>query len=361
MTTVKDKLEVSPYFVFFLMYAAMVEIGNLNFQRIIIKHAGYNAWISVLVTGICIHLIIWMMYRICSSNEDIDLTLINRQCFGKWFGKALDLSIVCYFFCGAFLTFRNYIDIIQMFFFPETSMILVSLVVFVLLYYIISGGFRTVAGISLWGVLSSVLLVTPISLLVYKYLHPQNLLPLWNHSVTDVLLSAKSMVFQFLGIEALLLYYPFIKTPAKSQKWAHIAIMAVTAYYLYILVLTFMFYSEGHLKQIAWPTIHMVMIVKLPLIQRLEYFVIPILFIKIAACIALGLWAACRGAKNALHIRQPISLIVFLAGFLILTILIKEHALVIRLTEWYSSVGFYFIFAYIPLLFVLTRIRRLAS
>lgn len=353
-----NKQTVSPYLVFFLLYVSMVEAGIWNFQKALVQYAGYNAWLSIPITGLSIHLIIWMMYHICSSNEGMSVYEINQRYFGRWFGRALNTFIICYFAYGAFITFRAYLAIIQYMLFPEMNLLPICLIFVVLLYYTVSGGFRTVAGISFWGVLLSTGLVIPLNLLHTSYLHPQNLFPLWDHSVLDILLSAKSMVIQYLGIEAFLVYYPFIGTPGKSKKWAHFAILIVTSYYLITILITFMYYSEPQLNKVIWPTLHRVALLKLPLVQRLEYFVISVLLIKIVASIALGLWSACRGAKLSLRIKQPVSLILILALFVIAAIVVKDKIVIKTIFDFYATVGFYLIYAYIPLLFVISRLRR---
>ncbi|SFT08817.1 GerAB/ArcD/ProY family transporter [Paenibacillus sp. BC26] len=353
-----NKFAVSPYLVFFLLYASMVEVGILDFQKAMVQNAGYNAWMSIPITGISMHIIVWMIYKICSSNGDTDVNEINQRYFGRWIGRALNAAIVCYFAFGAFITFRLYLAIIQYFLFPEMSLLPISLMLAILLYYIVSGGFRSIAGICFWGVLCSFVAVFPLNLLGLNYLHTRNLFPLWNHSVTELLLSAKSMVLQYLGIETLLVYYPFIQTPAKSQKWAHSSVLFVTSYYLITLLITFMYYSEGQLRRVVWPTLHRVALLKLPLFQRLEYLVISVLLIKIIASIALGLWAACRGAKQSLRMKQPVSLILILAVFMIVIVFVKEESFIKLMSDFYESAGFYFIYAYVPLLFVLTRFRK---
>ncbi|NQX62742.1 GerAB/ArcD/ProY family transporter [Paenibacillus qinlingensis] len=356
-----NEWKVSPFFVFFLLYASMVEIGVLNYQKALMQYAGYNAWMSIPITGISIHIVIWMMYQICSSKGEMGIYEINQHYFGKWLGIALNAAIVCYFAFGAFITFRVYLAIIQYMLFPEMSLLSISLIFVILLYYTVSGGFRTIVGICFWGVLFSFAFIIPLNLLGLSYLHLQNLFPLWNHSTADLLHSAKSMVFQYLGIEAILVYYPFIQTPAKSQKWAHWTVLLVTVYYLITILITFMYYSEIQLQKVIWPTLHRVSLLKLPLIQRLEYLVVSVLFIKIVACIALGLWAACRGAKLSLRMKQPISLILILAVFLVLVFFVKDMILIKRMSGFYESTGFYFIYAYVPLLFVLTRIRKIGK
>jgi hypothetical protein len=250
---------------------------------------------------------------------------------------------------------------IQYMLFPEMNLLPISLIFVVLLYYTVSGGFRSIAGICFWGVLLSFGFVIPLNLLGLSSLHPQNLFPLWNHSAADLLLSSKSMVAQYLGIEALLVFYPFIGTPAKSQKWAHWTVLVVSVYYLITILVTFMYYSELQLNKVVWPTLHRVALLKLPLIQRLEYLVISVLLVKIVASIALGLWAACRGAKMSLRMKQPVSLILILAGFVIAAVLVKDKLVIKHMSDFYASAGFYFIYAYVPLLFVLACFRKIGK
>ena len=42
-------------FAFILIYANQIGIGILTFQRLISKEAGYDAWISILMTGVSVH------------------------------------------------------------------------------------------------------------------------------------------------------------------------------------------------------------------------------------------------------------------------------------------------------------------
>jgi spore germination protein (amino acid permease) len=356
---ISEKYMISPYFVGILLYVSMVGVGVLNFQRKLIEHAGYNAWISVILTGISIHLILWMMYKLLSSNRDgQEIITLNNTLFGKFLGNILNSAVVLYFVYGAFVKFKLYIELIQIWMFPVMNILPLSISIVLLLYYTVSGGFRSVTGISFWATLISFASIIPQVLLTFPYFHPLNLLPLLNHSATDILLSSKSMVFEYLGFETLLLFYPFIKTPAKSQKWAHIILIFVTFLYLVILIMAFMFFSEGQLPHSIWPTIDMISIFEVPLLQRLEYFFISLWLIKIIAGICIYLWVACRGMKTAFRIRQRHSLIVFLVALVTLNYFIADHRSIERVPELYGAVGFYFIYAYIPFMFVCMLIRK---
>jgi spore germination protein (amino acid permease) len=337
----------------------MVGVGIMNYQRKLMEHAGYNAWISAILTGISIHLIIWMMYIILSSPRDgQEIITLNHTLFGKFMGNILNTAVVLYFVFGAFLKLKAYIEIVQVWLFPVMNILPLSIIIALLIYYTVSGGFRSVIGISVWATVFSFASIFPEISLSLQFLHPLNLLPLLNHSATELLLSSKSMVFEYLGVETLLLFYPFIQTPAKSQKWAHLILIFVTFLYLVILILAFMFFSEGQMRHSIWPTLELISIFEIPLFQRLEYFFVSLWLIKMIAGISIYLWVACRGMKTAFRTGQRYSLIVFLIAIVTLNYFIADHRTIERVSELYGIIGFYFIYAYIPFMFVYVLIRR---
>ncbi|WP_201004247.1 GerAB/ArcD/ProY family transporter [Paenibacillus glycanilyticus] len=356
---INEKYKISPYLIIFPLYVSMVGIGILFYQRTVIKHAGYNAWISVILAGISIHILVWMIYKLLSTTKgEHDIATINNKLFGKVLGSFFNAAIVLYFVFGAFVKFKVYIELIQVWLFPSMNFLYISIVILLLVYYAVSGGIRTVTGIAVWATMISFVTIIPQVLLAFPYLHPLNLLPLWNHSISEVLLSSKDMAFNFLGFEILLLFYPFVKTPEKSQKWAHLILFLVILLYLVILVLAFMFFTEEQLRHTIWPTLNMIGIFEVPLLQRLEYIAISLWFIKIVAGIAVYIWAACRGTKIAFRIRPRLFLAMSLISIGILCELIRDHRTVEKLSAIYSVVGLYFIYAYIPLVLIVVLIRK---
>ncbi|MBY0595739.1 spore germination protein [Bacillus bingmayongensis] len=85
MGTTSKELTVSPYLVFFLIHSLQVGIGILGYQRIIIKSAGYDAWISLILAGIATHFVLFCMLKMLE--KDNDLINIHTTCFGKWIGS----------------------------------------------------------------------------------------------------------------------------------------------------------------------------------------------------------------------------------------------------------------------------------
>lgn len=64
-------------FIGMLIYSNIIGVGIMGFQRDIIKSAGYDAWISVLLSSISIHVLVWMTYRFLQLLITISFISIN--------------------------------------------------------------------------------------------------------------------------------------------------------------------------------------------------------------------------------------------------------------------------------------------
>jgi spore germination protein (amino acid permease) len=354
---VEEPFLVSSYFMFFLIHASQVGVGILKFPSDIISGAGHDAWISVLLCGLTIHILVWMMFRTLKIANN-DLVYINQYCFGEWIGGLFNLMISLYFFCVAFIVFRSYIEVVQVWIFPYMKTWQISIVFLVLIYYIVTSGFRVITGINFFGVIIPFFVIFPLIFFPLEFAHFENLFPLFQHSIRDIWVSSKTMLFQFLGFETLFMYYPFIKNPQSSQKWAHFGVLFTTLLYLLVTIITFVYFSQAHLKHLSWPTLSLLKIVEWPLIERFEYIVVSLWLMVVLPNISLSLWSACRGVKKVIHIKQRIILIMALIVFFLLANVISQHQMIKQLTDAYSNVALYFVYVYIPFMFIIMQIKQ---
>lgn len=331
-------------------------IGILGFQRIIAQPAGYDAWMAVIIAGLTIHIILWMMYKMLSTVNG-DIVTIHRNVFGEKIAKVLNVFFMLYFCLLTITLIRNFIEIIQVWMFENLEVFWFALVFLILTIYVVNGGFRTVTGIAFFSV---VLPAYIIFLFIAVIPHSEfiNLLPIFDHSVKDILEASRKMTLTMLGFETLLFFYPFIKNPEKSKKWAHFGVLYTTILCLYLAILTFSYFSEGQLQRNVWPTLTMWKIIKLPFVERFEYIGIASWCLVILPNACICLWCASRLAKNVFSLRQKTAVLVFALICLLTISFIETREQINLLTDIISKAGFYFNFIYIPILFVITWIIR---
>jgi spore germination protein (amino acid permease) len=261
--------QVSPYLVFFIVYSSQVGVGILGFQRTIAAKAGYDAWIGVILAGCLVQLFIWIMFKLLEK-ADGDIVDVHSKVFGNIIGNFFSFIIMIYYWLASLSVLLGFIEIIQVWMFPTLPSWILSSLILVSVYYCVSGGFRVVVGISFLSFLY------PQTLLIVLYIFPlkaalfSNLLPIMNHSFLDMLDAVKSSMYTLAGTETLLMFYPFIRDPKSSKKFAHLAVLFTTLLYTLSSIVSFTYYSERQLKEIIWPELTLIKIIRLSYLERFE-------------------------------------------------------------------------------------------
>lgn len=354
--SVKEQFLISPYLAFFVVHSMQIGVGVLGFQRYVAIYTEQDSWITVLIGGAAVHLVIWMMYKMLNKEQG-DILSIHETTFGKWIGGIFTFLFMIYLMAMGITVLRTFIEVLQVWMFPLLSTWTFTLVYLIAVYYIIAGGFRSVVGVCFLGV------VVPFYL-VFTFLAPlefanlRNLLPVWDHSIKEIALSFKTMTLSYLGFELLLVYYPFFKKPETSQKWFHYGNLFTVFLYLYLMFITLVYYTPDHLKRTIWATLAMWKIIRFPFVERFEYIGIASWAVVILPNVCLAFWASSRMAKRLFNVTQKKALLLILVITLIVNPLFKERTEIDLLNSIVSQVGLYFIYGYIPLLFFLHYLMR---
>jgi spore germination protein (amino acid permease) len=351
---IKDQYLVSGFLVFFLIHGMQIGIGILGFQRGVVKEAGYDGWISVLLAGLVVHIIIFCIYLLLKRANG-DLISIHQQLFGKWIGNTFSLLVCIYFISLAAIVLRAYIEIIQVWMFMDLPTWVMALIAFGLLYYVVAGGFRSVVGLTFLGVIIPIPLYFML-LMPLEFAHFINLVPIFKHTISEIALGSKETTLSFLGFEILLLYYPFLKDRQFTQKWAQLGAFVTTIVYTSIMLISLAFYSEEQLNKTIWATLTLYKVVQLPFLERFEYIGVSLWVLFIVPNIALALWAASRGAKRVFNMNQRIALFIALLAVTAIVLLLPTRQEIGLFGEWVSNFGFYFVFVYIPMLVIIQTI-----
>lgn len=354
--SIPEKAKISHFLVFYLISSMQIGIGVLGFQRIISKSVGYDGWISVIIAGITIHVIIFMMYKILETGNG-DIISAHSYLLGNKLGKAISFIFQVYFIILSIAVLRTYIEIIQVWMFPEFSVFWYTVAYLGLIIYIIYGGFRSVAGIAFFGtVLPSYLILTFGYTVPYSDYH--NLFPIFEHKISEFLIASRDMSLTYIGYETLLIYYPYLKNPEKSKKWAHLAIASTTLVYTVLTIVTFSYFSDKQLEKTVWATLSMWKIVELPFVERFEYIGIANWSLIILPNLCIAIWCASRILKRTINFSQKKGVILISLVCLIVINLFDNRDQINTLNDITGKIGFYFNYVYIPILFFAVLIAK---
>jgi spore germination protein (amino acid permease) len=355
---VKENKMVSPYFLFYLLHSTQTGVVVLSFQANIIKGAGHNAWLPVLAVGFLMHVLFLMMLYILKHSSAGDLLSFHRDVFGKVFGGMLNLIMATYFSILSLYALYTYIDILQIWVFDGITSWEFSLLFSALIFYIVAGGFRVVTAIAYWGVvIPSFLLLSLLYLL--NYIEVSYLIPIFQYGLKDYFNSAKEAAPLYIGFETVLVFFPFIKDREKSSKWGHLGLLFSTFIYTTISIITFLFFTQEKLTHLAWPTLTMIKIMQFPFLERFEFIFIFTWLLVIMPVICIYLWSAIRSIKSTIPKAKATYVLV---GLLAVFHFINSYFVEIQYSQFLSKLvrysGLFFLFCYIPFLFLIAVVRK---
>lgn len=354
---VKENTMVSPYFMFFLIHATQTGIGVLKFQSEIAKGAGQDAWVSILAVGLSLHLIFLMMLHIMRNSSRGDIISFHTDLLGKYAGGILNILVAIYFLMVGLTAIQSYIDILQIWVFDGIASWEISLLICLCVYYIVSGGFRLIAGMAFWGVIIPAFLTLSL-IYLFRNVDFTYIKPFLTHDFKEYLLSAKESGFMYLGLETIFVFLPFIKNGMKSSKWAHFGLLYTTILYLVITVLTFVYFTQGKLQHLSWPTLTMIKSIQLPFLERFEFIFIFTWLLVFIPVVCTYLWSSVRIIKLTFTKLTPTFILFFL---LICYFFITSNAEDILFKQMLENVvsysGLAFLYGYIPLLFMISLIK----
>lgn len=353
---IPESVKVAPFLLFYLIHSMQIGVGILGFQRIVSMEAGYDGWISVLITGFAMFVITWIMLKLLTFAGQ-DMLEIHEFIIGRKISKVIGVLFILYFTLLTVSLLRNYIETIQVWMFPELRTYLFAFAFLLLTIYVIHGGVKTIAGISFFSVIIPSY-VLPLFLFTLPFADFSNFTPVFDHSVKEIMNGSKQMSFTVIGFEILLFVYPFIKNQKKAKKWAYIAILVTTILYLYLVVLTYAYFPQEQLNKNIWPTLTMWKIIRLPFVERYEYIGVATWCLLVLPNVCIALWISSRLSKQVFRIRQSKALWIIVFVCLIATSLIDTREQINMITNITGKIGFYLNFVYIPLLFIAALIIR---
>lgn len=250
------------------------------------------------------------------------------------------------------LVLRNYIEIVQVWMFPDLSTFWFATGYILLCLYIIYGGLRTLVGIAFFAFALPfyIIYVQGFTLPFSNFYH---FLPVFDHSFNDVMTASQSMTLSNMGYETLLIYYPFLKNPNKAKKWGQLSLIFTTFMYLYITLLTFAFFAQDELKKEVWPTLTSFKIVKLPVVERFEFIGIANWSLIVLPSICLSLWCSGRLIKRTTKLKMKHNIIILSILVVLGCILFDKKSQIDILNEIINDLGFIIVYIYIPILLLL--------
>lgn len=254
----------------FLLIATMQEVIFLRLANSSAVYAGHDAWISILLASSLVFTALFIINKLCSRFPSMTLAEINDKVLGRFLGKGLSFVYIFYFVSYSALVIRLFVELLNTYLFVRTPGWALSLVMVLTVTYIFSRDIRPIAWMNEL-IQYAVQFMWVIVVYGLTKADPNNLLPIGDAGLTNILLGLQGAFFSYLGPEILLVVYPFIQNKQEVFKAGAIAIMFNAFVYTIVALVVILVFGEKVLQLLVWDFLALVKTFRLPLVERGEF------------------------------------------------------------------------------------------
>lgn len=315
----KESILFNAFLLFFIIHSVQSGVGLIGLPRIVYLEAKHDGWIAVFLAGVITAVVLWFMIIMLKQYDSADLYGIHVDVFGKWVGNFLSIVYMIYLTASFFVILMNYIEIVQVWIFPNLPSWQLALVLILLTVYAVFGGIRILVGVAFLSVVGTAWLAL-ILLVPMRYVDTTHVFPIMNTEIPHLLKGIKSTTLSMMGFELILFIYPFVKEKKKVLLFAQLGNLYTTLLSTIVTLVAIMFFASDSLERIIWPVLSMFKIVRLPNLERFEFIAVSFWMLIILPNMCLYLWSASKGFSRILHGKQKwgiliIALLTFGASF----------------------------------------------
>ncbi|MGG3470155.1 GerAB/ArcD/ProY family transporter [Neobacillus pocheonensis] len=345
------------YLLMFFIHKVQTGIGIVGLPRIVYLESKHDAWISVFLAGVFTSIVIFVMFLMLKQYDSADLYGIQVDVFGKWIGNLLNIAYMVYLSACFFTIFMNYIEIVQVWIFPNLPAWQLSLVLIALAVYAVQGGVRIVVGFAFLGVIGTVWLGT-ILVVPMKYADTTHIFPIFNVDIKHLVKGIYRSSLSMMGFELLMFFYPFVKDRKNMLLYAQIGNLYTTFLFTVVTLVSIMFFAEDSLARTIWPVLSMFKIVRLPNLERFEFIAVSFWMLIILPNMGAYLWAASKGFSRVVKWKQKHG--IWIIGVLAwgLAFFIHSRMQMNMVTDYVAKMGFVLAFCYPLLLTAIVLVKK---
>lgn len=347
----------------FLIVQTQMGIGVLSLPYTIQKHAGRDGWISILVAGLFVQLLLFVYYALNRRFPKLTFPEIVQKLLGKYAGSAISILYSIYFLLVSSSTLLSFARIMNTWYYPTTPSWVIVGIVIVLGVYLVLDGLRTIAR---FYTLISVMIVIVIGLILWTYTDVNflYLLPIGKAGLEKILYSAEStVVSSLLGFELVLFIFPLIQGSNRGKlKVASLANLIVTLFYTFIVISSLVFFSPEEIKLVPEPVLYMLKAQTTTIFERVDYLFMAVWVLFMSTTYFSYLYLSSKGVsvlftKKTKNSYKPIVMIIALLTF-VLGIWSKNTFFIDHVGQLLGKIGNIFIILIPLVLLIISLVKK---
>ncbi|WP_273852396.1 GerAB/ArcD/ProY family transporter [Guptibacillus spartinae] len=346
----KTTNEINGSQLFFIIFQTQVGVGVLSLPYSLYAKAGADGWITLLITGVAIQLIIFMLYFLSQRFPTLTLYEYAPKIVGKYVAFVISILYIAFAIATAVIVLELFETTIKTWILFRTPMLAI------LLLLTVSGCYLALGKIKVMGrfyQFVSILILPLVIMAAYtlKDADIRYILPIGQSGVGTILKATQQGIVSMLGFEIVLFVYPYVQNKGKSAlKSLTLANIAVTSLYTFLTFATYVFFSPVQLQMIPEPIVYMLKGVSFVIVDRVDLLFLSIWIVSVMTSYVSYLYIAGRGIQHITK-RKKATWPILIAAIIALTFSMFSHdRYTVEMISGYHAKASYFFALGFPLI-----------
>ncbi|NNV03922.1 endospore germination permease [Anoxybacillus sediminis] len=361
MQGLEQRPAISPTQLFMLAFGLIVGVGFLIMPRGAMEKAREDAWLTVILAGLCAILSLWLITRVARMFPHDTVFDYNTKLFGSIIGSLFNILWGLYFLFFTVTGIRVMAEVVRDEMLPFTPVEAIIGAMLLVIIYPAWNGLMPIIRMFESGLPFTLLLIVMFFLLAYLHADWAELRIPFQEGVTPIISALPQTIYSYLGFEVLFLYYPFVTHKDKAFASTSFAIAAVGLFYAFLVLGTLVTLGPDVTMSQTFPVVTMAKTIEVvrQFVERAELLLI-ILWLPLAYTTHLGFFFSSAFSFHRTYPRLKLRWwMVILLPLVFILSLIPDNF--IDMQTWSDKVGLVGLFLTIPyplIMLVCIAVRR---
>lgn len=302
--------EITSIQAFVMLISIMIGTGVLGLSREVAEVSKQDAWLSVLLNGLFISLVMAAIIFIASKFPKYNFLQYVSCIMGKPLGYLITICFLVYAVMVTATITRLLGEMVTTWLLPKTPLYIINFLVVVTSVYMIRNGLTVLARFNE----VIIFMLIPFALLILVGI-PQikliNLRPIGGTGIITIFKGILPSFYSFAGYEVLLIYYNYISDKQKPiLRNSVLGIAVVTIFYAITVASQIAMFGAEEISHVLYPSISYLTSVDFPVLERMEIFFVTFWIFTVMGTVGIQYMAACILLQNIFN-NKKISLFAY--------------------------------------------------
>jgi spore germination protein (amino acid permease) len=298
---IPEKSRISQGQLMFFILQSQVGVGILSLPNKMQAGAKGGGWISVLIAGIAVQVIILILCALCKRFPSDTIYHFLPKITGNLIGNLLCIGYISYFLLTAGTILAKFADVVSRWVLQETPRWTLLLIAVLTCMYLLKENVRVIARLFVITTFTIIVMVI-LSLIGYVRIDLSYIFPITEVGWGKIFLAANDALYPLIGYEVILVIYPFVKGKSGGKlKATSLGNMLSTLFYTFEVFTSLIIFSPAVMPAISEPLLYMLKGFSFQIINRIDLIFLSLWVFIVCTSMVSWTFVATVGLARFFH------------------------------------------------------------